>query len=543
MQTSDPASPAPGPAVVLVGAPGAGKSTVGRRVAARLGLPFADTDTTVEERAGKPVAEIFADDGEPAFRVLEEAITAELLAGTGVVALGGGAVLSAATRAALVGHRVVWLQVAAGEAAKRVGLTQARPLLLGNVRGRLVRLLAERAPLYAGVATDVVDTGVQGPDQVAEHVAALVADRPAPAPPTRIRVATAQPYEVVVGHQLAGLVRVALGDQVRRVAVIHPAELADRQAALAGELTQSGFAVEPIEVPGGEAAKTAEVAAACWVALGAAGFTRSDAVLALGGGATTDLAGFVAGTWLRGVRLVSLPTTVLAMVDAAVGGKTGINTAAGKNLVGVFHEPAAVLCDLDQLTTLPAAELRSGLAEVVKCGFLADPVILDRIESDPAAALDPGSAVLRDLLERSIAVKAAVVAADLREATSEGTAVGREQLNYGHTLGHAIERREGYRWRHGDAVSIGLVFVAELSRRAGHLDPAVAARHRRVLSRLGLPVSYPADAFEELLGYIALDKKTRGARLRFVILDAPGRPRILEPSTEELRAAYAALAG
>jgi len=363
------------------------------------------------------------------------------------------------------------------------------------------------------------------------------------APPTTIPVRAERSYEVVVGHDLTDRLPAALGPTVRRAAVLAPAELGQRQARVAAELRRAG--VEPLllPVPSGEAAKTAEVAAGCWDLLGAAGFTRSDAIVGLGGGATTDLAGFVAGTWLRGVPLVLLPTSLLAMVDAAVGGKTGINTARGKNLVGVFHEPAAVLCDLDELATLPPPELRSGLAEVVKCGFIADPEILLLLEADPAAALDPGSAALRELVERAITVKATVVSADLREATSTGRQVGREVLNYGHTLGHAIERREQYRWRHGEAVSVGMVFAAALSRLAGHLDAGTAHRHRAVLAGLGLPVTYRGDAFDELVATMAVDKKARGSLLRFVILNRVGEAEILAgPSPDLLRAAYAAVA-
>jgi len=296
-------------------------------------------------------------------------------------------------------------------------------------------------------------------------------------------------------------------------------------------------------VPDGEAAKTVEVAARCWQVLGDAGFTRSDAVVGLGGGSTTDLAGFVAATWLRGVPLLNVPTTVLGMVDAAVGGKTGINTDAGKNLVGSFYEPVGVVCDLDCLATLPPADLVAGLAEVVKCGFIADPKILDLLEAHPRAAVLPGTAHLRELVERAIRVKATVVAADLREATSVGARVGREQLNYGHTMGHAIERREGYRIRHGEAISIGMVFVAALARQAGRLDDATAARHAAILSRLGLPTTYLPDAFGELLATMAVDKKTRGSTLRFVILNGLASTEILSgPSVELLRSAYADVA-
>jgi 3-dehydroquinate synthase len=237
-----------------------------------------------------------------------------------------------------------------------------------------------------------------------------------------------------------------------------------------------------------------------------------------------------------------VPTTLLGMVDAAVGGKTGINTAEGKNLVGCFHEPAGVICDLDLLATLPIPHLIAGLAEVIKCGFIAEPEILTMIESNPTAAVRPDSSMLRDLVERAVSVKARVVTADLRETTSTGSSVGRELLNYGHTLGHAIERRERFGWRHGDAVSVGMVFAAELARMAGRLDQETADRHRMVLSSVGLPTTYPAGAFDDLLHTMALDKKSRGATLRFVILNGLASAEILvAPDQELLRAAYAAV--
>jgi shikimate kinase / 3-dehydroquinate synthase len=535
--------PEPPGAIVLVGPPGSGKSTVGALLAGRLGVDFTDVDAVIVERVGKPVAEIFADDGEPVFRALEEQVTAELLNQPGVLALGGGAVLSPRTRAALRGRRVVWLRVGLAAAVKRVGLDTARPLLLGNVRGRLLALLNERAPLYAEVASEVVDTDEQSPAQVAEQIVAHAIRRIAMTPKsaTRIEVRAERPYPVLVGTGLEEEIPGLLGAPVQRVAVIHPPTMVDLADRVLHRLADTGREVMPIVVPDGEAAKTAEVAARCWAVLGQAGFTRSDAVVGVGGGSTTDLAGFVAATWLRGVPLLNLPTTVLGMVDAAVGGKTGINTDAGKNLVGSFHEPVGVVCDLDCLTTLPPAELAAGLAEVVKCGFIADPEIIDLLDSEPQAAVQPGSTQLRELIERAIRVKAAVVSADLREATSAGTGVGREQLNYGHTLGHAIERREGYRIRHGEAISIGMVFAAELARLAGRLDQETAARHAVILSRLGLPTAYDPDAFDELLAIMAVDKKTRGSTLRFVILNGLGSPEILAaPDTELLRAAYSA---
>ncbi|MEO7423489.1 MAG: 3-dehydroquinate synthase [Ornithinibacter sp.] len=344
-------------------------------------------------------------------------------------------------------------------------------------------------------------------------------------------------YEVVVGHGVAGRVTDLLGQGVRQVLVVRPEPLAHLAEPVVSQLRASGLTVHEAAVPDNEVAKTAEVAASLWATLGQEGFTRSDAVVSVGGGTVTDLAGFVAATWLRGVAVVHVPTTLLAMVDAAVGGKTGINTAQGKNLVGAFHEPAGVLCDLDALRTLPRADLVAGLAEVVKAGFIADPVILDLVEGDPVGATRWDGPHLRELVERAIVVKAEVVAQDLTESWL------REILNYGHTLGHAVEQVEGYRRRHGEAVAIGMTYAAELGWRSGHLERAVVERQRGVLTALGLPTAYRQDRWEDLLAAMRRDKKSRGALLRFIVLEDIGRPVRLEgPGEDLLRAAYAALA-
>jgi 3-dehydroquinate synthase len=302
-------------------------------------------------------------------------------------------------------------------------------------------------------------------------------------------------------------------------------------------LEARGYRVVAAEVPDAESAKTAAVAADLWSRLGQAGFTRSDAVVGLGGGTVTDLAGFVAASWLRGVRVVQVPTTLLGMVDAAVGGKTGINTPEGKNLVGAFHPPAGVLCDVDVLATLPAADLVAGLAEVVKCGFIADPRILELVEADPATASRADGPHLVELVERAVRVKADVVAADLRESSL------REILNYGHTYGHAIEQVEGYTWRHGEAVAVGMVYVAELARLTGHLagpeGDALVARHRAVLGSLGLPTTYDGGRWDDLLAAMRRDKKSRGSTLRFVVLDGLAEPaRLAGPDDAVLEQAH-----
>ncbi len=360
---------------------------------------------------------------------------------------------------------------------------------------------------------------------------------------TVIHVGGASPYDVVVGRDLADRLPGLLGPGVQRVAVLYAEPLAELAQPLVEGLVDH-VDVLALGLPDGEAAKTAAVAADCWEALGEHGFTRSDAVVTFGGGAVTDLGGFVAATWLRGVRVVHVPTTLLGMVDAAVGGKTGLNTAAGKNLVGSFHEPAGVLCDLATLESLPRADLVAGLGEVLKCGFIADPRILDLVEQTDPEALAPGSPVLRELVERAVRVKAEVVAGDLRETGGTDGHPGREVLNYGHTLAHAIERAEGYTVRHGDAVAIGCVYAAELAGLAGVLDPAVVERHRTAFSRVGLPTTYDGADFDDLHATMKVDKKARGSLLRFVVLGDVARPQLLEgPSEDDLRAAYARIGG
>jgi 3-dehydroquinate synthase len=353
---------------------------------------------------------------------------------------------------------------------------------------------------------------------------------------TRLTVSTARPYDVVIGNgvheQLRGLVGFGMG--VMRVAIIHAPTMAAQAQRLREPLLADHLEVHLIEVPDSEQAKTTDVLAFCWKVLGEAGFTRSDVIVGLGGGATTDLAGFVAASWLRGVRFVNVPTTVLGMVDAAVGGKTGINTAQGKNLVGAFHEPVGVLCDLDVLEGLPAREMRSGMAEVVKCGFIADPSILDLVEAAPDAIADPTSSIVAELITKGIAVKARTVAGDLRETGEDGS-IGREALNYGHTFGHAIERFEQYRVRHGEAISVGMVYVAELAHRTGMIDRDLLDRHRSVLAQVGLPTRYRRPGiWEALATTMRLDKKTRGDQLRFVVLDSLAQPVILAGPDESL---------
>ncbi len=358
--------------------------------------------------------------------------------------------------------------------------------------------------------------------------------------PEIVRVASGAPYDVTIGRglldELVAAVRGPGG--ARTAALVHPPTLVKTAEAIRETLQDNGIDTHLLEIPDAEDAKSLQVLGFCWDVFGQIGLDRSGVVVGLGGGSVTDVAGFAAATWMRGVRLVQVPTTLLAMVDAAVGGKTGINTGAGKNMVGSFYEPAAVIVDLATLESLPPNELVAGMAEVIKCGFIADPEILTIVESDTTAAVDPAGPQLAELVQRAVAVKAEVVAADLRESDL------REILNYGHTLGHAIEKREKFRWRHGAAVSVGMVFAAELARAAGRLDDATADRHLEVLHALGLPTTYDPDALGELVKIMGSDKKTRSGILRFVVLDGLARPaRLAGPDPSLLAAAYSVIAG
>jgi 3-dehydroquinate synthase len=352
-----------------------------------------------------------------------------------------------------------------------------------------------------------------------------------------IQVAAEHIYQVFVGRDILPELKKHI-DSASRIAVIHPRTMQD----VAGNIRQQLTNIESIsiEIPDAENAKTAEVLAFCWMALGKAGFTRNDIIVSLGGGATTDLAGFVAATWLRGIRVIHIPTTLLAMVDAAVGGKTGINTSEGKNLVGAIYSPVAVICDMNFLDSQSRDDYIGGLAEVIKCGFIRDEVILNLIESDMLGAQNPNWVHAPEVIARAIQVKADVVGSDLRETL--GTSAGREILNYGHTFGHAVERLENFTWRHGNAVSVGMMFVAYLSNLAGRLDEETVLRHRLILSGVGLPVTYDRGTFEDIQDAMRIDKKSRGSKLRFIVLERVGNPAILEaPDAALLIAAHAKL--
>ena len=398
-----------------------------------------------------------------------------------------------------------------------------------------------------------------------------------PGTAARVEVRTAGGgYPVLVGtgllDRLDDLLPPFPGAEAAAVVASRPvASVAERVGRVLG---RRGLAVHWLEVPAGEEAKRLEVLAGLYERLAAVPTRRADPVVAVGGGATTDVAGFAAATWLRGVPLVNVPTTVLGMVDAAVGGKTGVDLPAGKNLVGAFHQPVTVVADLDTLAGLPAAEVRSGLAEVAKAGLVGDPALAEALarSAGPAVAADPDA--LAPLVEGAVRVKAAVVAADEHEDAGEGPSgrpegsgrrgpgnpegvprsveepfrgdapVGRLALNYGHTLGHALERLAGYRGlRHGEAVALGMVFAARVAEALGLAQPGLAAGHVELLAALGLPVGGVRLDPDQVLAAMATDKKQRGG-LRLVLLRRPGQPEVVTaPDRRVLVAAIRSLAG
>jgi len=335
-------------------------------------------------------------------------------------------------------------------------------------------------------------------------------------------------YTVEIGQQWDQALIPLINDRVR-VAVIVSAQFSPNLDAI----KTLDAEVHVFQVPDGEEGKSSSTLINLWNWLGAAGFTRSDLIVGIGGGAVTDLAGFAAATWLRGIDWIAIPTSLAGMVDASVGGKTGINSDYGKNLIGAFHSPRAVIIDPDFLESLSARDFSAGMAEVIKCGFIADPEILTIAATlNPANPLADSDALL-EIIGRSVAVKAQVVSADFKESFA------REALNYGHTLGHAIEIHSKYQLRHGEAVAIGMVYIAELSFARGLIDASVLDLHRQLLTKFNLPIAYPRDAWQKLAPLLALDKKARGTTIRFVSLNGIGSTLRLEDlSSAELDAAY-----
>ncbi len=507
--------------VFLVGPMGSGKSAVGRQLAQRLALEFIDSDEQIEARTGVDISYIFEREGESGFRQREAEVIDAITRCDGVlVSTGGGAVLDAGTRERLRARgRVVYLRTSVEQQLARTRRSNDRPLLNNDdPRGTLERLFVQRAPLYDGGGRDRRRHGrPQGEGR----------GRPDLPPARRRRAGTmtgsalqtlqidlgARSYPIVIGEGLLDDPEL-VGRHVtaRDVLIVTNETVAPLYAGrlLAG---LGGKRVRSVELPDGEQFKTLSVLERVFDALIDARLNRDACVVALGGGVVGDMAGFAAACYQRGVDFVQVPTTLLAQVDSAVGGKTGVNHPGGKNMIGAFHQPRAVLSDLGTLRTLPPRELRAGLAEVIKYGLIDDADFLAWIEANVDRLLALDMDALGRAVRRSCEIKARIVAADEREHGQ------RALLNLGHTFGHAIETAAGYgEWLHGEAVAMGMLLAADLSQRLGYIDPADVARVRELLRRAGLPIEAPAIGAARALELMGMDKKVLQGRIRLVLL-------------------------
>ena len=500
------------PNLAITGFMGVGKSSVGTAVAAQLARPFVDMDTEIESRAGKSIADIFAQDGEGAFRDLEAAICRELSDRSGlVIATGGGTLIDPENRDRMMqSGTVVCLTCEAEELARRLSGQEDRPLLeSADPRTMIMELLESRREAYASLPWHV-DTTARPIADIVEDVVRLAS----------MRTLSVRHGDATYPIRIAPGLLAHLGDAVRAaglavgsriVIVSNPVVDPLYGSAAAAALEDAGYQLGRCIIPDGEKRKTLETVHAIYGDLLQDGLDRGGALLSLGGGVTGDIAGFAAATFLRGVRFIQVPTTLLSMVDASVGGKTGVNLPDGKNLVGAFKRPALVLIDPQVLGTLPKDEIRSGVAEMIKHGIIGDPTLLAEIEESPLDPASWGTAAAADRIARALDVKIDIVEQDPLESGR------RAVLNLGHTVGHALETLGGYELRHGEAVSIGLAAAARLASKRGLAAPSLVETIERILRRCGLPTACPAHRIEEIEAAMGHDKKRDGGVLRWVL--------------------------
>jgi len=503
--------------IVITGFMGTGKTTAGRLLSQRLDRRFVDMDDILVQRFGKPIAAVFRDNGEEAFRVAEAQLCQELAAEHKlVISTGGGALVNDDSRNALAATgTMVCLHADETTILARLAATDDRPLLQGEVeerRQRISHLLRQRRLAYGAIPYQIDTTGLSV-EQVANRILdAVAADREAPG---MMRIPVTSPegsYDLLLGSGLlagAGRLLANRGLRPSTVAVVTNEMLLPHAEVLNDALLAAGFDPVRCLVPEGEQYKTLDTVRSLYDHFLAARLDRSSAVIALGGGVIGDMAGFAAASYLRGVPFVQIPTSLLAMVDASVGGKTGVDMPQGKNLIGAFKQPAAVIMDVAVFNTLPSDEFRSGLAEVVKHGIIGAPRLFTQLE-------DEGPANLLQLVADAVRVKVDVVEADPFEKGVRAT------LNLGHTFGHAIEQVSRYQMRHGDAVAIGMVAAATMSAELGRCPGELAARIRTLLCRLGLPVTVAGLDGDAIHAAMAHDKKRAGKKLRFVVPQALG---------------------
>jgi len=509
--TNHPSSP---PNIVLTGFMGVGKSAVGREVAARLGRPFVDMDALIEENAGMSINDIFASRGEEYFRALEALTLRELAAQQGmVIATGGGALVDASNREMMArSSLVICLTASVSAIEARIGDAADRPLLAGPDRQqRIMSLMQQRAAAYAEIPY-WIDTTDKTITQVADEVIALAESGLGGVLRLPVQLPDGSGYDILLGSGLLAETPSLLQERglTGDVVIVTDENVAPHWAQpLLDAFAQAGMQAKLITLPAGEAHKNLATIARLYDEFLAAGLDRSGLVLALGGGVIGDMSGFAAATYLRGVRFVQMPTTMLAMVDSSVGGKTGVDLPQGKNLVGAFKQPELVIIDPDMLSTLPPAEFRNGLAEIIKHGIIAAPRLFAQLEGD-------GPASLESMIARTLRVKIDVVQ---RDPFEQGE---RAHLNLGHTFGHAIERVSNYAIPHGQAVGLGLIAAARLAAARGLCAPDLPQRIHDVVERMGLPTTLTGYDAAEIVAAMSTDKKRKRGKVRFVLPRAIG---------------------
>jgi shikimate kinase/3-dehydroquinate synthase len=516
--------------VVLSGFMGTGKTTIGARLAARLGVPFVDTDATIEKTTGKRVPDLWREEGEAAFRARELALVETLLAEEAprVVAFGGGTVtVDRARHLAIERALVVTLTASPETIVARAADLATRPNLAfgGDPLARARELMSQRASAYAECHLAISTDALQ-PDGVVDAILPLVARNPLLVP------LGARSYDIDVCDNDAQRVTDAIGRLTPSSLVVITDTNVERARGAVIDSALRGLSVPTARVvlPAGEQHKTLASVSSIWDTALGAGADRDAVLIAAGGGVVGDLAGFAAACLLRGVRFVQVPTTLLAMVDASVGGKTGFDHRLGKNLVGAFHQPSAVVADLAHLETLPIREYRAGLAEVVKVALVADASLLEELERHAGALARGDRAALMGVVHAAIAAKIRMVRDDEREWGK------RALLNLGHTVGHALEAHGGYaRWLHGEAVSLGLLVELKATALMGWTPAALVARTHELLAALGLPTQVPPSDLAAAWPYVAADKKRARDTVRFGVVCGAGDARVEKVTLTKLR--------
>jgi 3-dehydroquinate synthase len=519
--------------IFLYGPPGTGKSTIGKILARNLNLPFTDLDEVIESKANQSISRIMEQQGEPAFRHLETSALQEVVGHASsvtpqVISLGGGALLREENRVLAESCGIIVLLTAELPTLLEYLKNDSgkRPLLAGDLQDRLASLLEARQDHYSSFAIQVPIHG-KTPEQSASRIQTMLG---------RFHLSAMGKYDVIVQgdgiHQL--------GQMLKSKGVQNPIVVTDENVAefhlpgVAASLQAAGYPTNSVVIPPGEEHKNLELVSLLWKDFLENGMDRRSAVIALGGGVVGDMAGFAAATFMRGIDWVCLPTTLLSMVDASLGGKTGVDLPQGKNLVGSFHPPRLVLADPQLLSTLPEQEFISGMAEVVKHGIICDPDLFQKC----ARGLDEVKENLEEIVKQAMAVKIGIIEEDPYEKGF------RAALNLGHTVGHAVELASGFKLRHGEAVAIGMVVEAGYAERIGVAEPGLSRRIAEVLSRLGLPVEIPKElSREEILRAMKVDKKKDAARIRFALPVEIGKVQFVDVSDLESVIEYPSLTG